>query len=148
MFLAHLSGRSSPETLETALKAGFVVAEPGSVLLLREGNRIVSPAIARARGILHFVYRIAAAPEVAAATAFEEGWIDALLTADELASWKSEGRLSPAALAATTSLLSRGPAAADLALERARFALIQASPDKREGIDAFFEKRAARFPPS
>ncbi len=148
MLLAHISGRTSPETLETALQARFTAADPGSVLVLREGDRMLSPAVARARGVLHFAYRVAVAPEVSAKTAFEEGWIDAIVDAGELDAWERGGALSRAARSASAALLSPRPSAAALALERAHFALIQASPDKREGIAAFFEKRPPRFSPS
>ena len=144
MFVSHLSGRVSPDVLDRALSADFVAADPDAVLVLREGGRAVSPALARRRGVLHFPYRVVLAPEVAAETAFEEGWIDALGTADEAARWQSGGELSWAARAAASSLLSAPSRAGALALERAHFALIQASDAKRERIDAFFASRASR----
>ena len=146
MFVAHLSGRTAPEALERALSADFVAADPGAVLVLREGGRALSAAVARARGVLHFAYRVARAPEVAAATAFEEGWIDALGTADDLARWERDGNLSETARAAASSLLSSPSRAGALALERARFALIQASGEKRDRIDAFFASRRSARP--
>jgi hypothetical protein len=109
-------------------------------------SRTISAAAARRRGVLHFLYRIAIAPEVPARSAFEEGWIDALATEAEWKSWDEEGALSIAARASASRLLDVPSAAGALALERAHFALLQAEPDKIEGIGAFFEKRSPRFP--
>ena len=146
MIAAHLKGRVGPEALEEALSSDFAAADPDAVLHLRDGEVAVSPAVARRRGILHFPYRVAIAPEVSARTAFQEGWIDALATESEWAVWESNGTLSRAARACASRLLDVPSAAGALALERAHFALLQAGPDKIEGIDAFFEKRPARFP--
>jgi hypothetical protein len=144
MFVSHLSGRVSPEVLESALSADFVAADPESVLVLRDGRRTLSPALARRRGVLHFAYRVTLAPEVPAKTAFDEGWIDALGTAEDVGRWRSGGELSWEARAAASSLLSAPSRSGALALERAHFALIQASDEKRERIDAFFASRASR----
>jgi hypothetical protein len=145
MMVAHLKGRVGPRILEEALSADFAVADPGAVLCLRDGARAVSPAAARRRGVLHFPYRIALAPEVPAQSAFEEGWIDALATEPEWRAWEESGALSVAARASASRLLDVPSAAGALALERAHFALLQAAPDKIEGIGAFFERRAPRF---
>jgi len=144
MFASHLSGRVSPGVLESALSADFVAADPDSVLVLREGPRAVSPAMARRRGVLHFAYRVTLAPEVPARTAFDEGWIDALGTAEDLDRWRSGGELSWNGRVTASSLLSAPSRSGALALERAHFALIQASAEKRERIDAFFASRASR----
>ncbi len=144
MFVSHLSGRVCPDVLERALSADFVAADSDAVLVLREGNRAVSPGAARRRGVLHFAYRVTLAPEVAASKAFEEGWIDALGTAEDLERWRRGGDLSWTARAAASSLLTRPSRAGALALERAHFALIQASEEKRTRIDAFFASRDSR----
>ena len=141
MFLAHLTGRVAPDALERAFSADFVAADSAAILLLREDGRVVSPALARSRGVLHFAYRVALAPEVPAATAFEEGWIDAIGTSDEAAAWERDPAFSGAARQAASAQLSIPSREGALALERARFALIQASEEKRERIDAFFASR-------
>jgi hypothetical protein len=146
MMVAHLTGRVGPRALEEALSADFAVADPEAVLCLRDGARAISAAAARRRGVLHFPYRVALAPEIPARSAFEEGWIDALATVAEWKGWGENGALSIAARAAASRLLDVPSAAGALALERAHFALLQAAPDKIEGIGAFFEKRPARFP--
>jgi enoyl-CoA hydratase/carnithine racemase len=148
MFVSHLSGRVLPDVLESALSADFVAADPDSTLVLREGRRAISPAVARRRGVHHFAYRVTLAPEVSARAAFEEGWVDALGTAADLAAWQRGGELSWAARAAASSLMAVPSRAGALALERAHFALIQASEEKRERIDAFFASRASRSGPS
>jgi len=112
--------------------------------VLREGRRVVSPALARSRGVLHFAYRVALAPGIPAATAFEEGWIDAIGTEEDLARWERDAAFSRPAQGAASSLLSFPSREGALALERARFALIQASDDKRVRIDAFFASRRRR----
>jgi hypothetical protein len=147
MNVAHLKGRVGPGALEEALSADFAAVDPDAVLCLRDGEVSVSPAAARRRGILHFSYRVALAPEVSARTAFEEGWIDALASDAQWAAWEREGTLSRAARASASRLLAVPSAAGALALERAHFALLQAGPDKIEGIDAFFGKRPPRFSP-
>jgi hypothetical protein len=146
MFVSHLSGRVLPAVLESALSADFVTADPGALLVLREGARSVSPALARRRGVLHFAYRVTLAPEVPAPAAFDEGWIDALGTAEDLERWRNGGALSWDARAATASLLSAPSRSGALALERAHFALIQASGEKTGRIDAFFASRGSRSP--
>ena len=146
MKVAHLKGRVGPRLLEEAFSADFAVADPGAVLCLRDGARAVSPAAARRRGVPHFPYRVALAPEIPARRAFEEGWIDALATEPEWKAWEESGALSVAARASASRLLDVPSAAGALALERAHFALLQAAPDKIEGIGAFFEKRSPRFP--
>jgi enoyl-CoA hydratase/carnithine racemase len=146
MFVSHLSGRVSPGVLESALSADFVAADPDAVLVLREGGRVVSPALARRRGVLHFAYRVTLAPEVAAETAFEEGWVDAIGTAADLDRWRAGDELSWEARAAASALLSAPSRSGALALERAHFALIQASEGKVPKIDAFFASRGSRSP--
>jgi enoyl-CoA hydratase/carnithine racemase len=146
MIVAHLKGRVGPEALEGALSADFAVADPDAVLCLRDGNRAVSPATGRRRGVLHFPYRVALAPEVSARAAFEEGWIDALATEQEWKAREESGAVSNAARASASRLLDVPSISGALALERAHFALLQAASDKIEGIGAFFEKRPPRFP--
>jgi enoyl-CoA hydratase/carnithine racemase len=146
MNVAYLKGRVGPGALEDALSADFAAADPDAVLCLRDGEHALSSAAARRRGILHFGYRVALAPEISARTAFEEGWVDALANEGEWAAWEAEGSLSRAARASASRLLDVPSAAGALALERAHFALLQAGGDKIEGIDAFFEKRPPRFP--
>jgi len=146
MDVARLTGRVGPEALERALSADFAAADPDAVLCLREGEVSVSPAAARRRGVLHFSYRVALAPEVSARAAYEEGWIDAIAGDREWAAWESDGTLSRAARSSASRLLAVPSLASALALERAHFALLQAGADKIEGIDAFFERRPPRFP--
>ena len=145
MNVAHLKGRVGPGALEEALSADFAAADPDAVLSLRDGELSVSPAVARRRGILHFSYRVALAPEVSARTAFEEGWIDALASDRDWAAWESDGTISRAARASAGRLLAVPSSAGALALARAHIALLQAGADKSEGIDAFFERRPPRF---
>ena len=145
MNVAHLAGRVGPGALEEALSADFAAADPDAVLCLRDGERSVSPAAARRRGILHFSYRVALDPEVSARTAYEEGWIDAIASGREWSAWELDGTLSRAAQACASRLLAAPSSAGALALERAHFALLQAGADKIEGIDAFFERRSPRF---
>ena len=145
MDVAYLTGRVGPGALEEAFLAGFAAADPHAVLCLRDGDLSVSPAAARRRGVLHFPYRVALAPEVSARAAFEEGWIDAIASDGEWAAWERDGALSRAARAGASRLLAVPSTAGALALERAHFALLQAGSDKLEGIDAFFAKRPARF---
>jgi len=145
MHVAHLTGRVGPRALEEAFSADFAAADPDAVLCLRDGELSVSPAAARRRGVRHFPYRVALAPEVSARTAFDEGWIDAIASGRDWAAWERDGTLSRAARAGASRLLSAPSAAGALALERAHFALLQAGADKIEGIDAFFERRPPRF---
>lgn len=126
MFLAHLAGRVAPESLERALSAEFVAADPRAELVLRDGGRVLSPALARSRGVLRFAYRVALGTEADAARR------------------ERDATVSRAAQAAASSLLSFPSREGALALERARFALLQASEEKRARIDAFFASRPGR----
>jgi len=146
MEFAHLVGRVSPAALENALECGLLFASPDAVLVLREGARAASPSLLARRGVAHLAYRLAFAPEVSGATAFAEGWIDGLGTREEVERSFSEPSLSILARSAASSRMSFPSRAAALALERAEFALLNALPDKQEGIGAFFEKRKPRFP--
>src|SRR5262249_2177774 len=122
-------------------------ASPGSVLVLREGDSSASPAELARRGVRHLAYRLARSPEGSAETAFEEGWVDGMGTAEDLEGSLARGAPSAPAPAAASRRLSFPSRRAALALERAEFALLNALPDKQEGIDAFFGRRKARFSP-
>lgn len=147
MEFEYLSGRVSPPSLEAAFGRDLVFAAPDAVLILREGTTTASPALLSRRGVRHLSYRLALSPEVPAATAFDEGWIDALGSRGEIERALSEGGLSALARGAASRRASFPSRSAALALERAEFAWLNALPDKQEGIRAFFEKRAPRFPP-
>ena len=146
MEFAYLSGRAAPAAVAAALEAELVFAHPDALLVLREGDRTVSPARLLRRGARRVLYRLAFEPEVPARRALEEGWIDGLAD-DESAVRRAleNSELSFAARRAAGRLLDAPSLSAALALERAEFALIQAAGDKEEGIAAFFEKRAPRF---
>ena len=147
MEFAYLAGRVSPRPLEEALGKGLVFAAPGAVLVLRDEISWASPARLAGRGVRHLAYRLALSPEVSAEAAFEEGWIDGVASREELERSLSGGPVSAAAREAASRRLAFPSRQAALALERAEFALLNAMPDKIEGIDAFFEKRKAGFPP-
>jgi hypothetical protein len=146
MSVAFLEGEVPPGRLEEALECEFVLAHPDAVLLLRDDERSVSPSLLQSRGVRRWLYRLAAAPRVAAREGFEEGWIDALADdADQARRRLDDPGLSLCARRAARGLLRRPSRAAALALERAEFALIQAEGGKEEGIRAFFGRRAPRF---
>jgi enoyl-CoA hydratase/carnithine racemase len=146
MEYAFLTGRVSPESLEAALACDLIFAAPGTVLVLREGESAAPASVLARRGVSHLPYRLAISPEVLAESAFEEGWIDGIASREEIETAFADPPLSSSARFAASRRASFPSRAASLALERAEFALLNALPDKREGIDAFFEKRRARFP--
>jgi hypothetical protein len=146
MEFAYLSGRVSPSSLEAAFERDLVFAAPDAVLVLREAETTASPALLSRRGVRHLAYRLALSPEVPAAAAFEEGWIDAVGSREEIERTLSDARLSALARGAAARRTSFPSRSAALALERAEFAWLNALPDKQEGIRAFFEKRSPRFP--
>jgi hypothetical protein len=145
MDFGYLSDRVSPRALEDALSSDLVFADPRAVLLLRDGEVWASPAVLARRGVRHLAYRLAVAPEVAAAAAFEEGWIDGLGSRGEIEASFSAAALSLAARAAAARRLSFPSRSGSLALERAEFGWLNSLPEKQEGIRAFFGKRAPRF---
>ncbi len=147
MEFAHLSGRVSPRALEEALGIDLVFAEHGAILILRDDRGTASPTVLGRRGVRHLAYRLALSPEISAATAFEEGWIDGLGSREEIDESFSAASLSLAARAAAARRLSFPSRSGALALERAEFAWLNALADKHEGIGAFFEKRSPRFSP-
>jgi hypothetical protein len=145
---AFLAGRVRPRALTDALERDLIFAAPGTILRFREGDEVASIEALRARGALHLLYRIAVSGEITAEDGLDEGWIDAIV-ADEAACREllSRADLSPRARDAALRLLRFPSRRAALALERAEFALIQASSDKEEGIRAFFERRPPAFHP-
>lgn len=146
MRLDYLNGVAGPGEVERALSADFVVAHPDAVLRLREQARFVSPALLSRRGARRIAFRIALVPDVPAREAFDEGWIDALAESElEAKMIAGDPARSAAARAAVRRLLDVPSKAAALALERAEFALCLSAEEKREGIAAFFERRAPRF---
>ena len=145
MDFAYLQGRVSPSSLEKALGSGLLFASPDAVLVLRDDRVTASPSALLRRGVPRLAYRLALAPEVPAAAAFEEGWIDGLGSREEVERAVSDGSLSAAARLAASRRMSFPSRRASLALERAEFAWLNALPDKSEGISAFFEKRKPRF---
>ncbi len=146
MSTAYLCGRAAPEAVAAALHSEFALAHPGSVLVLRDGERCVSPSALVRRGARRVLYRLACEREVPAPVAAAEGWIDGLADSEEEALRRTaDPALSLAARRAARRLLDRPALSAALALERAEFALIQAARDKEEGIAAFFERRPPRF---
>ena len=146
MEYAFLAGRVSPESLDAVLACDLIFAAPGTVLVLREGETAASVSLLARRGVRRLPYRLALSPEVPAESAFEEGWIDGVGPREQIERAFSDPSLSAAARFAAARRMSFPSRSASLALERAEFALLNALPDKREGIDAFFEKRRARFP--
>jgi len=146
MEYAFLAGRVSPESLDAALACDLMFAAPETVLVLREGESTASVSLLARRGVRRLPYRLAISPEVPAESAFEEGWIDGIGSREQIEEAFSNASLSPSARLAAARRMSFPSRAASLALERAEFALLNALPDKREGIEAFFEKRRARFP--
>lgn len=146
MECAFLAGRVSPESLDAALDCDLIFAAPETVLILREGESTASVSLLARRGVRRLPYRLAMSPEVPAESAFEEGWIDGIGSREQIEKAFSDASLSLSARFAAARRMSFPSRAASLALERAEFALLNALPDKREGIDAFFENRKARFP--
>lgn len=146
MNYAYLSGRVSPAALERAMENELVFADREAVLVLREGPVAASPVLLTRRGVRHLARRLALEPEVPAAAAFAEGWIDGLGTREEIDRSFTDPALAELARRAGSRRMSFPSRAAGLALERAEFALLNALPDKQEGIGAFFERRIPRFP--
>lgn len=146
MSASYLFGRAEPEAVAVALQAEFVFAHPEARLVLREGDRFVSPSVLRRRGAHRVLYRLACEREVPAAVAAGEGWIDGLADSPEEADRRvADPGLSLGARRAARRLLEVPALSAALALERAEFALMHAADDKEEGVAAFFEKRPPRF---
>jgi hypothetical protein len=146
MEFAYLAGRVSPALLERALDRDLVFAAPGTVFVLREGETAVPVSLLARRGVKRLPYRLALSPEVSAEAALEEGWIDGVGPREEIERSFSVPSLSAEARLAAARRMNFPSRSASLALERAEFALLNALPDKREGIDAFFERRKALFP--
>ncbi|MGH9443561.1 MAG: hypothetical protein ACRD16_14935 [Thermoanaerobaculia bacterium] len=145
MEFVYLSGTVSPESLESAIESDLVFAHPDAILVLRRGESMASPSRLARRGVRRLAYRLALSPEVSAADAFEEGWIDGVGSQPEIERSLSDSSLSVAARRAAARRMAFPSRASALALERAEFAWLNSLPDKREGIDAFFEKRKPRF---
>ena len=147
MRISYLSGRVEPSTFEAALAEGVLAASPDAVLVLCRGEESVSAARLARRGVPRLLYRLSVAPEVPAREAFAEGWIDILADSKEEAEARlSDPLLSRAAREAAARLADFPSRESALALERAEFALIHSRDDKREGIGAFFARRAPEFP--
>lgn len=146
MGIAYLSGRVEPSAFEAAAREEFVAADPDAVVWLRRGEDFVSGSLLARRGVPRLLYRLSLAPEVSARDAFAEGWIDLLASSREEAEQKlSDPALSRAARRAAARLADFPSREAAFALERAEFALIHAREDKREGISAFFARKAPGF---
>jgi hypothetical protein len=142
----YLTGVADVQALAEALDGGFVFAHPEAVLRLRDGDRAVPASTLMSRGVPRAFYRLAVAPEVPAAVAFEEGWIDGLAGSEEEAKAALlDPSLSLSARLAAARLLRAPSRQAALARERAEFALLQAGADKAEGIAAFRSRGDPRF---
>lgn len=128
------------------MREGFVAAHPEAIVVLRRGEDCVSASLLARRGVPRLLYRLSLAPEVPAREGFAEGWIDLLAESQEQAEERLvDSALSLAARRAVSRLADFPSREAALALERAEFALIHARGDKKEGIGAFFARRAPEF---
>lgn len=158
--IAAINGYAMGGGLECALACDIRIAEEHAVLALPETAVGLLPAGCGTQTLPWLVGEgwakriILTGERVDAATALRIGLVEEVVATGgarraALAMAERVASLSPQAVSSSKELIHQArngvPRAAALAVERERFVDLFGSPDQREGVNAFLEKRAPRW---